>query len=469
MKFQFRNIGPIREAELELGDLTIIAGRNNTGKTYLAYSLYGFLKSVPGWPGFRDFLLDEGGRVLESDPVDVPTLRRMARALAQTGEARRTVAPATLARERAAVVEAVSEQFSKGLLASVFSAPADQFEGAALRVAFEEEFPETISPETLAFSGFGEYTCGYDGDEVRLRSVVGSPGADRGPSIFPHLYGHLLLHPLPNPFVLSAERFGISLFYKELDFTKNKLVELLQEIQDGKHEARFSPYVFIDKTTSRYALPIKDNIDYTRGLSEIGRGRSAIHDDKLFDSIKDMLDGYFRASDDELRFISKRRKDARFDIPLYRASSSARGLSDLYFYLKHVARRNHLLIVDEPESHLDTENQVALAGLLSAIVGSGIRVLVTTHSDYLIKELNNLIMRAELNHSGNGEAESTAAEPGLPAERVRAYVTERGGLSPCTVDHYGMDIPMFDKTIDDINRRSRTLAARVTQARENGS
>ena len=44
MKFRFKNLGPIKEADLELGDLTIIAGRNNTGKTYLAYALYGFLK-----------------------------------------------------------------------------------------------------------------------------------------------------------------------------------------------------------------------------------------------------------------------------------------------------------------------------------------------------------------------------------------------------------------------------------------
>ena len=42
--FRFRRIGPVRKADLELGDLTIIAGRNNTGKTYLAYTLYGFLK-----------------------------------------------------------------------------------------------------------------------------------------------------------------------------------------------------------------------------------------------------------------------------------------------------------------------------------------------------------------------------------------------------------------------------------------
>ena len=49
MKFRFKNLGPIKQADLELGDLTIIAGRNNTGKTYLAYALYGFLKHLKRW------------------------------------------------------------------------------------------------------------------------------------------------------------------------------------------------------------------------------------------------------------------------------------------------------------------------------------------------------------------------------------------------------------------------------------
>ena len=46
MKFRFKNLGPIEDAELELSDLTIIAGRNNTGKTYMVYTLYGFLRSL---------------------------------------------------------------------------------------------------------------------------------------------------------------------------------------------------------------------------------------------------------------------------------------------------------------------------------------------------------------------------------------------------------------------------------------
>ena len=52
-----------------------------------------------------------------------------------------------------------------------------------------------------------------------------------------------------------------------------------------------------------------------------------------------MMGGYYGASSDDIRFISKARGKGRsFNIPLHLASSSARGLSDLYFFLRHVAR-----------------------------------------------------------------------------------------------------------------------------------
>jgi predicted ATPase len=43
MKFKFEQLGPLYEAEIELADLTIICGENNTGKTYVTNSLYALL------------------------------------------------------------------------------------------------------------------------------------------------------------------------------------------------------------------------------------------------------------------------------------------------------------------------------------------------------------------------------------------------------------------------------------------
>ncbi len=56
MKFHFHNFGYFDHAEIELGDLTLICGKNNTGKTYINYALYGFLE---GWKGSIDLKLDE--------------------------------------------------------------------------------------------------------------------------------------------------------------------------------------------------------------------------------------------------------------------------------------------------------------------------------------------------------------------------------------------------------------------------
>lgn len=45
MKIKVKNLGVIKQAELELGDLTIICGQNNSGKTYATYALFGFLST----------------------------------------------------------------------------------------------------------------------------------------------------------------------------------------------------------------------------------------------------------------------------------------------------------------------------------------------------------------------------------------------------------------------------------------
>ncbi|UNU23105.1 AAA family ATPase [Microcoleus vaginatus] len=43
MKVKVKNLGVLKQAEFTLGDLTIICGSNNTGKTYATYALLGFL------------------------------------------------------------------------------------------------------------------------------------------------------------------------------------------------------------------------------------------------------------------------------------------------------------------------------------------------------------------------------------------------------------------------------------------
>ena len=46
MKFTIENIGSIQKSEMEFGNLTILCGKNNTGKTYITYNTFNFLDAI---------------------------------------------------------------------------------------------------------------------------------------------------------------------------------------------------------------------------------------------------------------------------------------------------------------------------------------------------------------------------------------------------------------------------------------
>ena len=462
LAFRFKNLGPIRTADLELGDLTIIAGRNNTGKTYLTYTLYGFLKMWPQWPGADRFLLGKD----KNDRSEIfPDLHAVAAQLVREGHADFPLSRDAVVQQRATVIQRLSDDFSRQAMSGVFSM-ANEFDDASIEMVSGGLDGAITTPPGSETAGI---SIEYDGSHATItsRHSRSKPAIDRLEYYLAHDYIDFLLNGvLPDPFILSAERFGISLFYRELDFTKNQLVDLLQKMADDKTRERTSPFLFIDQATSRYALPIKDNIDYTRSIPDIRSDKSDLHSLKFFDYVKDMMEGYYSSSGDEIRFISKSRGKGRsFNIPLHVASSSARGLSDFYFYLRHVARKTHLVMIDEPESHLDTANQIRLARLLAQFVNAGVKVLITTHSDYLIKEFNNLVMLSQQFAGKKEVVRKLKYEPSdyLNPASIRAYVAENNSLTKCNVDRFGIDMPMFDNTIDKINYAANELAARLEE------
>lgn len=465
--FRFKNVGPVKSAEVELGDFTIIAGRNNTGKTYLTYALYGFLKTWMRWYS-ADHLMQE----MEDCIDDFRGIPWIADKVSREGRVSFRLDRKQSLQGQRAVIQELARNFSEDALSSVFSAQFSDFQGSIIKVDFNEDsFNDTYSVKEELHGG-ASLSMEYDGSSVFVTTDA-KKNMGRIPDLevyTTHLFVLFLLqNRLPEPFILCAERLGISLFYKELDFTKNQLVDLLQKMGDAKSRDAISPFHLIGKSTSRYALPIKDNIDYTRDIAFLQERISEIFENKLFDDIKDMMDGYYVSSDDGIRFISKARGKGRsFNIPLHLASSSVRGLSDFYFFLKHVAKKNHLLIIDEPESHLDTSNQILLARLLARCVRAGLKVLITTHSDYLIKEINNLVMLSRRFKDKEAVVKKLkySADDFLDPDSIRAYVAEDNSLTRCDVDKYGIDMPVFDETIDSINRVANDLASRMSEDSE---
>ncbi|MCE2519757.1 MAG: AAA family ATPase, partial [Alphaproteobacteria bacterium] len=84
------------------------------------------------------------------------------------------------------------------------------------------------------------------------------------------------------------------------------------------------------------------------------------------------------------------------DLALANASSMVSELAPVVLYLRHLVRPDNVLIVEEPESHLHPAMQVAFTRQLATLVNAGIRVIVTTHSEWLLEELANIVQRSKI-------------------------------------------------------------------------
>ena len=84
------------------------------------------------------------------------------------------------------------------------------------------------------------------------------------------------------------------------------------------------------------------------------------------------------------------------NLPLMHASSMVSDLAPIVLYLRHLVQPGNVLIIEEPESHLHPAMQVELTRQLAKLVKVGYRVIITTHSEWILEELANVVQRSQL-------------------------------------------------------------------------
>lgn len=476
MEFTFENLGPIDRANLKLGDLTVIAGRNNTGKTYLAHTIYGFLKDF-----YRAVFFGAGsnvvlkrlssGREIDADDLVSELLAR--------GRLDWKMNNDDLLADRASVFSSVCTEFAKEGISRLFGESSRLFQNFRMEFEIEHQpidslqFDRSTSPmlrhESMTLTGSfdGSTYSVHLGGDIDYEDFLSSSYEVFSGII--EFYIDFLLgdysERFVSPIAFVSERSFIHLFYKDLDFTKNQAMVELRRIraEQSKQDQRWREV--IDRM-SRYTIPFQDTIDMFRDLERpvIGNPGFSSH---LIGRLESMMEGRFvDAKDGGWRFIASRYgKDV--NLPPHLASSSASELALLYLYLKKsFYAKGSLFVIDEPESHLDTTNQIEFARILARMIQAGLRVLITTHSDYIVKELNNLIMLNSDFDDKQEVIERLNYTESLNPDIVSAYVAENGRLIECPVDKYGIDMPHFDRTIDSINAISNELTGRLSAEEE---
>lgn len=451
MRISIKNLGAIKQADFSLGNFTIICGANNTGKTYATYALFGFLSF---WrDAFSIKVPDEDvQRLLKQGSIELDLENYVDHAPADLEAGCKAFT------KQLAQVFASSDRYFADSYFSVRLDPSDIRPTSTFELTMGAANARLFSISKEADSNLITISFLVEKEKVKVpRNVISKIIGDALKDI---VFGHLF----PRPFIASAERTGAAIFRKELNFARNRLLEEM-----GSMEKDIDPFELLSKVYTDYALPVRSNVDFTRRLEEIAKKDSFIAKSHLeiLNDFADIIGGdYLVTKSDELYFVPKGKK---LKLTMDESSSAVRSLLDIGFYLRHVAEPGDLLMVDEPELNLHPENQRRVARLFARLVNIGIKVFITTHSDYIIKELNTLIM---LNQGAErlkalAEQEHYKESELLTSDKIRVYIAEEAlvksdgaqrrtkcqTLVAADIDSkLGIEARSFDKTIEDMNR-----------------
>ena len=434
-RIEVRDFGPITEASIDVRPLTVLIGPSNAGKSYFATLLYALHRSLSG--DLCAFPTDSDARAAQVEPVakslegwfaeakinerlpDLPRdvteriravlesptelcasitheLRRCfgtvdIEELTRRGSANASADIRLVVQSNGGIPQARYEfrfQGGKTLCASV---EIGQFE------ALPKDLESRLQEEVFFVEGFyaaNEEILRRAGREMELDSLANSQIRDKPSDIgrLADMLGSLTntlfnscLNPLRrNAYYLPADRTGVMHSYPVVtsalahSFTTASVRRSLGPVLSGVMADFFTDLVRLGRSDSR-------NIeDFPAELAE-----------RLEEKL---LGGRIRVDDGQVGnpAISYRPDGWQSDLSMIRTSSMVTELAPIVLYLRHIVETGDVLIIEEPEAHLHPAMQALFARELARLVNSGVRVVMTTHSEWILEQIGNLVRASEL-------------------------------------------------------------------------
>jgi predicted ATP-binding protein involved in virulence len=477
MRLRVTDLGPVREAEIDLSKpLLILTGPNNSGKTYLSWVIYSLARTDIGRVRCPASVLEVAKELLRSPDQSVSY----------------------------EVIFATSQDFVQSIadttrerLANDFGAPADRFLNTKLEVQPTGDLnvestrlkPGSLTHASMPFT----WVSLENGGQLALTSL------NRRLQVTMYLHahnGHLGNDPSRNhtfksmdfPFTelddakkatveakaarmlmlwlrsrlfeaavpFPVERLAISLFARELAANRT---ELIDELISERPEANLREH--LQQRAGLYPLVIRDALqDAIRASLTKTSGPYADLADELETAI---LGGHIKFNDQGDLEFTPTQISSGSPLRLHESASVVKSLGSLVVHLRYHAWTHQRLFIDEPELNLHPDSQRRIARILAKAVNRGLKLLISTHSDYIIRELNNLIMLGQDTDEAKALIEDLGYDPEavLTGEQMGVYLVNEGACRNIPVDETGFEIATIDQVASDLNRDTQEIFSRL--------
>ena len=433
-----KDFGPIAEATIDLRPLTVFVGASNTGKSYLAILLYAlhqffgrshgpfgplFLpsrlhrRSRDRRSGFsaRDETIsqwlqqaqDEARGTHESDVVLPDEIAALVRPLLQDVGA---AAPL--------LDDEVKRAFGLAESADLIRQPAGRCARFALRREFGADITNKIGYDFTVSPGQADLVSSVpDGMPLRIQRV-----SIRRPQWLRSLMRHRRL---------ASDTFELADLL--VPFTAGELARPIHYLPADRAGIMHAHRVVVSSLigrASRAGLDVESPSptlsgvlgDFLKGLIELADERRATGSAQLANRLEtDILGGSIQVRRSAVGYPSFHYQPAKWkrDIALMNTSSMVSELAPVALYLRHVVRKGDVIIIEEPESHLHPQMQVAFTRFLASVVKAGIRVIMTTHSEWVLEALANLVRLSDVPKSRRSKV--ATGGPALTSDEVGAW------------------------------------------------
>ena len=419
LELSVSNFGPIAEGTVELRPFTVFVGPSNTGKSYLAtliYALHRFFTSYPiiGSSGrslpFQNLIGSvvaplENPALSESDIVCIYDWAREIAARHDAGELQDF--------SQCEIPDAISELIHSTI--NTINHHGLLFDGEIER-CFGVDNSESLArhannfdaglslqikiADTQRCAGRFKYEVGKDRQKTGMvvslpqnLPMKATPGSlTRWRSDTPEYDARLILHSVASD-VISNSVVPLNRPAHYLLTSRANLMHTHQTIVQSLIAGASQPTI-----APTFSGILGDFLERIVSLGSQHNQRESSGYPLALDLERNVVGGEILITSNPVGYpeFLYRPHGWERELPLANASAMVSELAPAVLYLRHVVQPGDTLIIEEPESHLHPAMQVEFTRLLAAAVKAGVRIIITTHSEWILEELANLVRLSEL-------------------------------------------------------------------------
>jgi predicted ATPase len=221
--------------------------------------------------------------------------------------------------------------------------------------------------------------------------------------IVENILANMFAAVLPDSYYLPAARSGFLQSHRQLASSVMRISPL---VGIERLEIPRLPGVITDFISTLLTL----TKDSKTGLYKVGRFLE-----------REILHGVVDMQEQKTEYPEIFYKPHKRKFPIHRTSSMVSELAPVILFTKYVAQPADFLIIEEPESHLHPQSQRQLARAIVKLIRAGAKILITTHSDYFVHQLNNFLMMGKVPKQGRSE-QGYSVDDYLKVDEVAAYL-----------------------------------------------